>query len=761
MTGNERSTRTAGDQRTRVFGIETEYGFAALGADGERLDQDAVLAAFMGRVRELVPHLYHSGVNDLFTSNGSRVYLDAGSHPEVATPECSTPEEAVAYTRAGDRLLIQAAQTIDHEWSGEKVEVVLWKANVDHATHATWASHESYLHRAPQSHFAQQLMSHLVSRVVYTGAGGFDNRWSGLRFVLSPRVYHLEQVISGASTYERGIFHTRNESLAASPNRRLHVLAGESLWSETADYLRVGTTALLVAMIDAGRRPQQGLELESPLEAISTFAADVTCRVTAALKTSGALTACAIQRRLLECVEDELGTGYMPLWAAAVCRLWRSVLDRLESHPDSLIGVLDWPTKLAVLRHQCQREGQKWHFSSETDSGCRSDEPVRRPCKDQVAAKLLETDMRFNRLDESGIFTVLDRDGALDHRILSDGAIEQALHQPPATGRARVRASAVTQLTDKGRDIVCNWEKIVDDENDLVLDLGDPFQSEGGEWKAASCTNSISYFNEDSTIEPIREAFNEDNLPEALCRMSALLNDSEPFSISLCRYCVDMIDSLVPAAPVPLIPGGDALGSVLERLLYQARTLEESSLEHRAGWLLYRFHEANGRYEIAIQLIEQLLDRAREAGDHNLVATLSNNLGYEYFLNRQWAEAKILFEQTIEMLEHGSNNLSVANSRASLLECHFASVDADHWIEFLPALVETNLVLVTGRDWRARKTLRLLARFADHRGRWSAARGWARRAVNASKGVKTQLHKWDREYLRGLEVQAHERSARI
>jgi proteasome accessory factor A len=742
---------------TRVFGVETEYPIVELDADHRRLDPAASVETLMRTIKELVPHLHCTGNHDVFTVNGSRVYVDVGLHPEVATAECSTPEEAVLFTRAGDRLLARAARIMERAWArqGKEVETVVWKANVDHYTKATWGSHESYLHEAPQSVFANQLTSHLVTRMIYTGAGGFDNCASALRFVISPRASHLEHTISGESTHGRGVFHTRNEPLAASPNRRLHVLAGESLWSETADYLRIGTTALLVAQIDAGRRPQTDLDLAYPMQALATIAADVSCKATVKLCPPGALTAIAVQRRLLESVEADLGADHLPSWAASVCERWRDVLDRLEVSPSSLVGVLDWPTKLAMLGRQCEAEGLAWTFSGETAGGRPRNVSTgpHRAGETEIAARLRETDLRFTRLDDSGIFAALDREGALAHRIVSTDAIERAIHEPPSTGRARIRAAWVERLASKGPAISCNWDRIIDHESSKVLHLADPFQCEGGQWVPLPAATMGSSRNVDPLIVPIALAVSARAPREALRQMRVLLAGAEPLALSVCQYCAGVIERLVPLVPVPVLRrGGATAGPVLAALFGCAASHQDYSLQQRVGLLLYRYYEARGRYDRAAQVIEGLLARVRDEGDSGNVAVLTNNLGYEHMLAGRCETAEDLFQSAIALFEQGGRQHDAMNARANLLECRFARTRPERWHALLPTLKEVNRALMTNRDWRARKTLRLLARFAEHRGRPRAARGWVRRGIAVTQGVPTQLRKWDRAYLQALEA---------
>jgi len=135
---------------------------------------------------------------------------------------------------------------------------------------------------------------------VYPGAGGFNSlSLTALDFTLSPRVWHLEHGISNESTHKRGIFHTKNESLPGRRYHSLHILCGESLCSELAAWLKIGTTALVVALIDGGARPGDGVRLCSPLIAMRRFTGDPHCQSVARLRNCAELTALGIQRHYL------------------------------------------------------------------------------------------------------------------------------------------------------------------------------------------------------------------------------------------------------------------------------------------------------------------------------------------------------------------------------------------------------------------------------------------------------------------------------
>jgi hypothetical protein len=175
--------------------------------------------------------------------------------------------------------------------TGERAvkQVVLTRCNVCYSpnSRSTWGSHENYCcnawrggkhgHRVAPSDLSEDLIPHLVSRVIYTGAGGFNNRSPGIEFMISPRVAHLVQVTSTESTAARGIFHTKDESLSSDGYRRLHVHCGESLCSQTALWLKTAITTLVVALTEAGLRPCRAIMLTNPLEVMQRFAADTTC----------------------------------------------------------------------------------------------------------------------------------------------------------------------------------------------------------------------------------------------------------------------------------------------------------------------------------------------------------------------------------------------------------------------------------------------------------------------------------------------------
>jgi len=181
-----------------------------------------------------------------------------------------------------------------------------------------------------------------------------------LEFTLSPRVPHLANVVSNNSTSDRGIFHTKDESLTKPGFHRLHIICGESLCSETAMWLKVATTALVVAMAEAGLSPGLAVGLHSPLQAMQTVASDPSCAALVETIQGRRLSALEIQYHYLSLAEKHLGNSRMPAWAEEVCRQWREMLNRLLDAPESVAPTLDWAIKRALYASYANSRGVAW-----------------------------------------------------------------------------------------------------------------------------------------------------------------------------------------------------------------------------------------------------------------------------------------------------------------------------------------------------------------------------------------------------------------
>ncbi len=467
-----------------MLGVETEFAFTALDASGSPLDRGEFTQALLDRVKASHRYLYGLRPSDLYLANGARLYIDCGRHPEYSTAECTSPEEAVRYVRAGEETLFRAARELETT-NPAVANAWLFKCNVDYVNTATWGSHESYLYRrVPQPILAQQIIPHLVSRVIFTGAGGLSPQAAGIEFTLSPRVAHLEHEVSGASTERRGIFHTKDEPLAGLDYHRLHVLSGESLCSHLGDYLRLATTALIVKLCESGQRPGQTVQLRDPLGAMRAYVADPSCTARAEIADDKPLTALEIQRRYLDEVTSHLDAPFMPAWAGVACRRWREVLEALEADPGSMTRTLDWPMKLAIFKNRARQHRIDWDsLLSRNRRPANGETSVRRRGLSALRAELCEIDTRFGQLGPEGIFNSLDRSGTLQHRLVSDEDIASAVHTPPEHGRGRLRGEQIAQLYERRSHFRCGWQSIIDHAEHGVLDLSDPFADSVADWQ--------------------------------------------------------------------------------------------------------------------------------------------------------------------------------------------------------------------------------------------------------------------------------------
>ena len=507
-----------------LFGVETEYALAGRFPDGTSVPLDHLLREVMGLATRQLPHL-PDGHGGMFLTNGARLYLDHGGHPELATPECTDPRDLVRQVLAGHRIVEGLAREAEAR-NPAIGEILLLASNVDYGgSQATWGCHESYLFRRDRENTAEQILPHLVSRVIFTGAGGFDPRSAGLAFTLSPRAHYLELATSPDSTRSRGIVHTKDEPLSNGIYRRLHLICGESLRSERATWLKVGTTALVVALIDAGFRPAAAVGLADPITALRAFAADPTCTARVPCKNGGTISAIELQRHYLEQIERHLVPPARAGWVEEICREWRAVLDGLAADPARLSGTLDWAIKWAAYDGFLRRRGLTWdsvrHWSLvrtrllgawchaglgdlpanlEVVLGRHS--PIRYTVRylgrllrawgedwerlqafQTLRDELFEIDTRFAQIGQRGLFDGLARQGVLDHELPGLGDVGSAMRSAPEGSRARLRGEWVSRLAAASQHYQCDWTAIwsLDGRH---LSLADPF-AQYAAWSAA------------------------------------------------------------------------------------------------------------------------------------------------------------------------------------------------------------------------------------------------------------------------------------
>ena len=282
----------------RIFGIETEYGVTCTLRGQRRLSPDEVARYLFRKV------VSWGRSSNVFLENGARLYLDVGSHPEYATPECDSIYDCTVHDKAGERrledLLKGAEQRLREE--GIRGTIYLFKNNTDSAGNS-YGCHENYLTRRSDEtdKYQQDLIPFLVSRQIFTGAGQVLQTARGPIFSIAQRAEHIWESMSSATTRSRPIINTRDEPHAdAEKYRRLHVIVGDSNMSEYTTFLKLGSTACMLRMIEAKDVSLRDLTLENPVRAIRDISHDITCRKKVRLESGRELSALDIQREYLD-----------------------------------------------------------------------------------------------------------------------------------------------------------------------------------------------------------------------------------------------------------------------------------------------------------------------------------------------------------------------------------------------------------------------------------------------------------------------------
>jgi len=265
----------------RIFGLENEYGVTCTLRGQRRLSPDEVARYLFRKV------VSWGRSSNVFLENGARLYLDVGSHPEYATPECDSIYDAVVHDKAGERILERLAASAEERLREEGIRgtVYLFKNNTDSAGNS-YGCHENYLTRRGDdtARHAEVLIPFLVSRQIFTGAGKIVQTARGPIFSITQRADHIWETMSSATTRSRPIINTRDEPHAdAERYRRLHVIVGDSNMSEYTTFLKIGSTACMLRMLEDSRVVLRDMTLENPIRAIRDISHDIMCRRTVVL----------------------------------------------------------------------------------------------------------------------------------------------------------------------------------------------------------------------------------------------------------------------------------------------------------------------------------------------------------------------------------------------------------------------------------------------------------------------------------------------
>jgi proteasome accessory factor A len=436
----------------RIFGLENEYGVTCTLRGQRRLSPDEVARYLFRRV------VSWGRSSNVFLENGARLYLDVGSHPEFATPECDQLEDVVAHDKAGERILEGLVRGAEErlEEEGIRGEIFVFKNNTDSAGNS-YGCHENYLvSRHKDFHrTVDVLIPFLVTRQIFLGAGKLSQNPRGTSFSIAQRADHIWEGVSSATTRSRPIINTRDEPHAdAERYRRLHVIAGDSNMSEYATFVKVGTMVALLQMIERDV-VFRDLTLENPIRAIREVSHDITCTRRIRLANGRELSALDIQWEYLDrAMRFSRSPGFPPQIQRAIDR-WEHLLTGLEKDPLTLDREVDWVMKYKVLDRY----------------GTTRNVPMSDP-------RMSMMDLAYHDVNRSrGLYYLLERRGMAD-RVVTDSKVSEAVLTPPQTTRARLRGSFIKAAKAKRRDFTVDWVHLkLNDQAQRTVMCKDPFKA--------------------------------------------------------------------------------------------------------------------------------------------------------------------------------------------------------------------------------------------------------------------------------------------
>ncbi len=440
----------------RIFGMETEYGVTCTFRGQRRLSPDEVARYLFRRV------VSWGRSSNVFLRNGSRLYLDVGSHPEYATAECDDIIELVTHDKAGERVLeglvVDAQARLAEEGVGG--EIYLFKNNTDSAGNS-YGCHENYLigRSGEFSHIADTLIPFLVSRQLISGAGKVLQTPRGAVYSFSQRAEHIWEGVSSATTRSRPIINTRDEPHAdADRYRRLHVIVGDSNMSETTTMLKVASTDLVLRLLESGAGVRD-MALENPIRAIRDISYDLTGRKAVRLANGRQYSALEIQQEYYERAvghAEREGLLARDSTAARAAELWGRTLEAIrDADPSRIDTEIDWAIKQRLLDR----------YMAKHDLSLSS-------------ARIAQLDLAYHDVTrDRGLFYLLQRNGQAA-RVTDDVRIFEAKTVPPQTTRAKLRGDFIRRAQERRRDFTVDWVHLkLNDQSQRTVLCKDPFRS--------------------------------------------------------------------------------------------------------------------------------------------------------------------------------------------------------------------------------------------------------------------------------------------
>ncbi|HTZ93695.1 MAG TPA: depupylase/deamidase Dop [Streptosporangiaceae bacterium] len=381
------------------------------------------------------------GLANVILTNGARLYVDH-AHPEYSAPECTNPLDAVIWDKAGERVMAEAAARASAMPGAPAIQ--LYKNNTDNKG-ASYGCHENYLMNrgTPFADIVRHLTPFFVSRQVVCGAGrvgrGADGREDG--FQISQRADFFEVEVGLETTLKRPIINTRDEPHADPDKyRRLHVIIGDANMSEISSYLKLGSTALVLAMIE-DRFLASDLSIESPVAELRSISHDPTLKHLVTLRDGRKMTGVQLQMEYLELArkysEDKYGGDIDDVTSDVLSR-WESVLTRLAEDPMLTSRELDWVAKLEILEGYRSRDGLAWGHP-----------------------RLQLVDLQYSDVRaERGLYNRLASRGRIT-RLVTEDDVVAAMDEPPEDTRAYFRGRCLRQYPESVA--AASWDSVIFD----------------------------------------------------------------------------------------------------------------------------------------------------------------------------------------------------------------------------------------------------------------------------------------------------------
>jgi proteasome accessory factor PafA2 len=437
-----------------------DYAQESLRSDPHALDLDGLY--------ELPDQPDSLSINKVLT-NGARYYLDH-AHPEYSTPECANLRDLVRYEKAGERILDRSRRLAEQALAGGQ-QILVYKNNSDHKGNS-YGYHENYLldRNTPFRQIVEQLTPFLVTRQIFCGAGkvGAENGTEPVTYQISQRADFFETEVGLDTMVKRPLINTRDEPHACREKyRRLHVIVGDANMSEYTLFLKVGTTALVLGMIEDQFIPQS-FALRDPVAAVKAISRDLTCQKPIVCDDGRTLSPLALQWEYFALAQRYCTTVPVEPWAWDVLRRWEYVLGHLEHDPLALARELDWVMKWRLLTSYMDRHGENWQ-----------------------SARLTMLDLQYHDVRrDKGLYYLLERNGEVE-RMVSDADIEAAIEAPPEDTRAYLRGICLKRFRQQVFSV--SWDSLAFTlaEGDIKrLTLEDPLQGTRAHIAAAIDTAS-------------------------------------------------------------------------------------------------------------------------------------------------------------------------------------------------------------------------------------------------------------------------------